>query len=200
MLETVLRAGDPVEKVDAYRTILERNGLSLTSASHMRQLIPILAKRLKEQDKASVASKFCSIVFDGTDHFGELLLVFARIWDGDDWEQLLIRLRHSEHALDTRSLAFLLDRACICVGIDPAYVLGFVKDSVAVNFSAIAKLQSEQNYKSALSLPCWPHIISRLGKKLKLLIAISFIKTWSSYFKKSLKVNRHTFIPLLYFY
>lgn len=154
----------------------------------MRQLIPVLAKRLREQDKSALESKFVSILFDGTDHFGELLLIFARIWDGNDWNQFLIRLRHSEHAVDTRSLAFLLDRACLAVGLASTRVLGFIKDSVAVNASAVSKLQNEQNYTSALSLPCFSHIISRIGKKLKLNLALDFIKTWSSYFVKSLKV------------
>jgi hypothetical protein len=188
VLETTMKAGDAVEKIDSYRELFERNGFALTASSHMRQLIPVLAKRFKDNDALAVEGKIVSVIFDGTDHFGELLIVFIRYWTGSEWKQRLVRLRHSEHPLDTRSLAFILDRACLGVKIENSNVLGFIKDSVAVNFSAVSKLIADSNYTMAENLPCWSHILNRIGKKFNLPLALTFIKSWSSFFAKSLKV------------
>jgi hypothetical protein len=188
VLETVLSAGDAVEKIDNYKPLFERNGFSLTPASHMRQLIPVLARRHLEAFSLEVKGKFVSVIFDGTDHFGELLLVYVRFWNGEEWIQRLIKLRHSEHPLDNRSLAFILDRACIAVGINPNHVLGFIKDSVALNGLAVTKLRAEADYIFALSVPCFSHIIAREGKRFKLELALGLIKTWSNFFSVSLKV------------
>lgn len=187
VLETILKAGDPVERVDVYRALLERNGFSLTSAPHMRQLLPILSKKTKVDYTSELQSKFVSIIFDGTDHFGELLLIFVRFWNGNKWMHRIIRLRHSDHPLDNRALSFILDRACLGVGLVPGNVLGFIKDSVSVNSLAVTNLGAAQ-YTNALNMPCFSHIFNRIGKRMRLDLANNFIKTWSSYFAVSLKV------------
>ena len=197
VLETVLGAGDAVEKIDSYKSLFERNGLALTSASHMRQLIPVLAKKYNEYYSLEIKGKFVSIIFDATDHFGELLLMYVRFWNDNSWIQRLVKLRHSEHPLDNRSLAFILDRACIAVGIQPTSVLGFVKDTAAVNGLAVTKLRTEVHYSLALSMPCFPHGFARLGKRFKLELAMRLIKCWSNFFAVSLKVLFSLFVLFL---
>jgi hypothetical protein len=187
VLQTVLAAGDAIEKIDRYRPLFERCGYSLTAASHMRQLVPVLAKKLLDEDKVAVESKLVSVIFDGTSHFGELEIVIIRYWDGDIFRQRLIRLRHSDHPLDRNTLALLLDRAILKLGVDPKNVVAFIKDTASVNFAAVGKLHDEVSYENALNMPCFSHIINRIGAKIKLELARSFISAWSSYFSKSIK-------------
>jgi len=187
VLATVLGVGDPVERIDAYRPFFERSGLSLTTASHMRQLIPVLARRQQEQDSSLVKGKAVAVIFDGTSHFGELLLVLVRYFDGRDFHQRLIRLRHSDAPLDQNTLSFILDRALHRAGINSSDVVAFLKDTASVNFAAVNMLKS-LNYSRALNMPCFSHTFNRVGKKLKLDIARAFIATWSSFFSKSMKV------------
>jgi hypothetical protein len=198
VLETVLRAGDSVEKVDVYRPLFERGGFALTTSGHMRQLIPTLAHRYAEADKESIHGPFplVSIIFDGTSHFGELLLVFVRLWTGRNYEQLLLRLRHSDIPLDKNILAFQLLKVMERYRIEGKNIVAFVKDSAAVNYAAVEFLKSNPDHglRGALNLPCWSHIFDRIGKRLnrvkdKSPLALPFIATWSSYFKKSYKVD-----------
>jgi hypothetical protein len=200
VLETTLRAGDPVERIDVYRPLLERGGQALTAASHMRQLIPLLALRYQTSETSRVKARHCSVIFDGTDHFGELLLVYVRIWEDEKWTDVLVRLRHSDAPLDNRSLQFILDRALHRVGIAPIQVLAFVKDTVAVNFLAVGNLIASSGYTLAKNLPCWSHNFARIGKQFKFEYAMKFIKLWSSYFSMTLRfASCSSWIPLPFF-
>ncbi len=187
VLETVLKAGDPIARVDAYRRLFERGGYSLTDSSHMRQLVPVLARRYLSGDKAAVASRLLVVLFDGTSHFGELLLVFVRFWDGNNFQQRLIRLRHSEIPLDQNILGALLLLVLQKLDINGSQVLAFVKDTASVNFAAVNALKAN-GLGLALNLPCWSHNFDRVGRRLKLDLAKQFISHWSQYFSKSYKV------------
>lgn len=191
VLHTVLAAGDPVERIDSYRALFERAGFSLTASSHMRQLLPLIALRQHEMDVTAVKGKRVSVIFDGTSHFGELLLIFVRYDNGEAFKQRLIRLRHSDSPLDTTTLSFILDRALHGAGIEGSSVVAFCKDTAAVNFSAVSALQSNAalTYGRALNFPCFSHTFNRIGKKLNLELAQGFIAAWSSYFSKTMKVS-----------
>jgi hypothetical protein len=190
VLEAVFAAGDPVERVDAYRHLFERGGFSLTSASHMRQLIPLLARRQLEIDTVELKDKFVSVIFDGTSHFGELLLIIVRYFKDSKFRQRLIKLRHSDSPLDKTLLAFIVDRALLRVGLSGSVVLSFIKDTASVNFAAVELLKRTPGmaYGHSLNMPCFSHGFDRIGRKLKLELAKSFIAAWSSYFSKSMKV------------
>jgi hypothetical protein len=190
VLETVLKAGHSITAVDHYRELFESGGFALTDSSHMRQYVPLLRKHCLLKDQSFVKDKLVSLIFDGTSHFGELLLVIARCWSGTSFEQRLIRLRHSDVPLDASILGSVLLRALNTLQIDGASVVAFIKDGASVNLKAVEDLKAvaDHHLGKALNVTCWSHIFNRVGKRLKLEIAFSFIKTWSSLFAKSMKV------------
>jgi hypothetical protein len=193
VLKRVLQAGDPVTRVDDYRDLFEEGGYALTTSSHMRQLIPLLHQRLLEQDAVILKDKLVTIIFDGTSYMGELLLVIVRYYHDGQFHQRLIRLRHSDVPLNAVSLAFVLHEALTRLGLAGKNVIAFIKDAAEVNFAAVTALKDHPDYGMgrALSLFCYSHMFNRVGKKLQsdFKAADAFIKVWSSYFKKSMKVR-----------
>lgn len=191
VVERILAAGDPLSRADAYRDLFEAGGLALTASSHLRQLIPVLHILQRERDSQLLKGKPVSIIFDGTSHLGELLLVLVRYYDDGCFKQRLIKLRHSDVPLDAVTLAFILRDSMNAVGILGENIVAFLKDAVEVNFAGVEslKLYRDAGVDRALSFFCFSHMFNRVGKKLQgaLPLADAFIKTWSSFFKKTMK-------------
>lgn len=191
VLSWFMKAGIAVEKFDILRELLERGRYALTAASHMRLYIPTVARFFFEQTKADVAEvPFASALFDGTSHVGELFAVLLRYWSEKHSKhcQRLIRLRHLEAPMDSKSMAFVLKVALERIGVPHEVIIGFVKDSVSVNGAAVREL-SAMNTINAKSLPCWSHIFNRIGKKLGTPLALAFLKSFAKYMSKSMKVH-----------
>jgi hypothetical protein len=65
-LETFLLTGTPLNKIDAFRPLLEMYGFRLTSASHFWKYIPALLEKARREVIASISGKPHAIAFDGT--------------------------------------------------------------------------------------------------------------------------------------
>ena len=63
VVTAMLKAGVPVSKIDSFRDLLEEHGYSLSSSTHLRQLMPFILIALIKQE---INGKHLSIVFDGT--------------------------------------------------------------------------------------------------------------------------------------
>jgi hypothetical protein len=111
VLDTFLSAGCSLGKIDACRELLEHSGFALTDSSHMRQLIPVLMKNKLQTLTSMLEGRYVSIIFDGTPHVGELLMVFARFWMDGAFVQKLIIVRHHSYHPDNRTLAYTISRA-----------------------------------------------------------------------------------------
>ena len=79
-MTAMLRAGIPLQKADALREVFEENenGYSLTDSSHLRELIPFLLEQETAQLKKEINGKHLSIIFDGTTHVCEALVIIVR--------------------------------------------------------------------------------------------------------------------------
>lgn len=78
-LRTLLRAGIPLNKLDGpLRTALEHNNFSLTSASHMAELLPVVTKEEMSTLRGEVKDQLVSVIFDGTTDGAEVLGVVLR--------------------------------------------------------------------------------------------------------------------------
>ena len=85
VVTTMLKAGVRLSKVDKFRDILEENALALTTSSSLRQLLPFILQNELQNLKEEIKGKHVSILFDGTTHVCEALVVMSRYLDSD-WQ------------------------------------------------------------------------------------------------------------------
>jgi len=83
VVRTMLRAGVLLSKVDQFRD-LEEHAFALTSATNLRQLLPFLHREELNVLKREIANKSLSIIFDGTTHVCEAMVIVVR-YITDDW-------------------------------------------------------------------------------------------------------------------
>ena len=75
---------EPVSKLDCFRELLEENALALTSVPNMRQLLPFVLGQESDRVKAAISGRPISIIFDGTTHVCEALVIVVKYLI-DDW-------------------------------------------------------------------------------------------------------------------
>ena len=68
VLETFLKAGVPLQKIDAFGDVLESHGFSLSDSCNLRKVIPFILESEISQFKESIARKQVSVTFDGTSY------------------------------------------------------------------------------------------------------------------------------------
>ncbi len=84
VLTAFMSAGIPISKLDCFRDLLTEDAFSLTSSQHLRELIPIVHMEQKDKIKESISGRQISIIFDGTTHVAEAMVVVVR--SNDEWE------------------------------------------------------------------------------------------------------------------
>ena len=106
-VESFLRAGIPLAKLDVLRPLLERHGERLTSRSHMSEFIPAVLEKEKNILMEELKDvKETSVIFDGTARLGEALVTIIRyIQENFVPTQRLIRLEILAKALKGEELA-----------------------------------------------------------------------------------------------
>lgn len=134
VLELFLSTSTPINRIDGFRHLLERDRYRLTAADHMRNYIPDLRARFLSSLCADLSGvRGVSLIFDGTSHLGELFVVNVRFWSdfANCFKQKLLRLRHSEFALNTETMAAILLNALERSKISVDNVIGAIHDSAA---------------------------------------------------------------------
>ena len=89
-----LKNGVPLSKIDGFRQYLEENGgFSLSGSQHLRELIPPILSEERKRIGQLIAKKHVSLIFDGTTHVAEALVVLLRFVDAE-WniKQFVVRL------------------------------------------------------------------------------------------------------------
>lgn len=81
VVQTLLKAGIPLGKADCLRELLEENSTALTSASNLHQLLPFILHEQMEKLKNEVRGLPISIIFDGTTHVCEAMVIVLRFVD-----------------------------------------------------------------------------------------------------------------------
>ena len=90
-VEAFLATGTPVDRIDVFRPLLERSGLSLMDSSHLRSTyIPQIEKMEIDRLKAECSGQFIASPYDGTTRLGEMIAQTGR-WCTSDF-QLCTRL------------------------------------------------------------------------------------------------------------
>ena len=80
MVRAFLKSGTPLSRLEYFRELFEETGFSITSSSHMRQLIPFILEENSTISK-ELMGKDVSIIFDGATRDGEVLVLLLRFVD-----------------------------------------------------------------------------------------------------------------------
>ena len=98
VVQTLLREGIPLAKVEGMRSLLERDSYRLTSRSHLAELIPFILSEERHRIKKEIRDCDIGVIFDGTTRLGEAIAIVVRYVH--DWtpHQLLVRLEVLERA------------------------------------------------------------------------------------------------------
>ena len=70
-----MKAGIPLTKVDCLRDLLEENAYRLSNSQNLRQLIPFIQQQEQIAIKREIEGKSMSVIFDGTTHVCEAMVV-----------------------------------------------------------------------------------------------------------------------------
>ena len=108
VVTSLLKAGVPLVKLDDLRDLFEENGHSLTSSTHLRQILPFILHEEMLRIKKEISGKPVSIIFDGTTHVTEAFAVVIRFWDGWNVKQRLCGLKFMVKSLCGEEVACIL--------------------------------------------------------------------------------------------
>lgn len=82
VVESFLKAGIPLAKVDSMRELLEESSLRLTHSSHLSDYIPVVHKRENLEIREKIQGEDVAVTFDGTTRLGEALAIVIRFCKG----------------------------------------------------------------------------------------------------------------------
>ena len=77
-LTAFFKTGFPLSKIDGFRDLLEEYVYSLSDSSNLRKLIPFILETEINWLKEFICGKYVSIIFDGTTHVFEALVIVLR--------------------------------------------------------------------------------------------------------------------------
>ena len=83
VVTALLKAGIPLNKLDSLRDILEERSFALSDSANLRQFVPFILENEINRLKEEISGKHVGIVFDGTTHVNEALVVVLRLVNQD---------------------------------------------------------------------------------------------------------------------
>jgi hypothetical protein len=182
---TLLTAGIPVEKVACgpFRRMLERagpriEGGSLSSPSHLLELIPVCRELELRRLKAEMKGKHYTLVDDGTTRVCEVYCAVGRFWADRRVQQRVVGLRLLKHALTGPENAGFLYDVNAQFGGNWDNFLAKGSDKAAPNIAAfdIVKARAPNSFH----IPCLSHTLSGSGEKHQLVLVAALVKALSS--------------------
>ena len=138
VVESFLKAGVPLSKIDHLRLLLESNYCRMTYSTHMAHLVPLLLQNEQSTIKKEIAAHL-TVIVDGTSRLGEALAVVLRYVDGDfNIHQRLVRFSVLSKSLAGTELAReLITVLSTQLQASSHTVLALVPDCAAVNGVAV---------------------------------------------------------------
>ncbi len=189
VLTAMLKSGTAISKIDHFRELLEENALALTSTPNMRQLLPFVLGRESDRVKAAIRGRPISIIFDGTTHVCEALVIVVRYLT-DEWviKQDVCRLMLLAKSMTGEEVARQII-SCISteMGISSDLVIGAMHDRASVN--QVAMRTAKVIYQNILDIGCFSHTLDRVGENMKTPILDEFSKAWIGMFTRSPKTR-----------
>ena len=188
VLTSLLKSGIPLNKADDLRELLEENGYSLSSSTHLRQMVPFVLHEEVQAIQREMSGRPVSIIFDGTTHVAEAFVVVLRFVE--DW---CVKQRVSKLLLLVKSLTgkhvarLLVESLSTELGIASHLVIAAMHDRASVN--AVAMHTVSVLYNRMFDFGCLSHTIDHVGEHLSLPVLNDFIKGWIGIFSHSPKMR-----------
>ena len=188
VVKALLRAGIPIQKADALRELLEETGYSLSDSSHLRELVPFILEQETHRLKEEVRGKHLSIIFDGTTHVCEALVVIIRYMEKWVIKQQVCRLMLLAKALTGEEVARqLITVISTELSVTPDLVVAAMRDRASVNSVAIRTVSVI--YNNMLDIGCISHTLDHVGEKLHTPVLDEFMTNLISLFSRSPKAR-----------
>lgn len=177
VVRALLTAGIPLAGAQGLAPLLNKyTSFRVPSDSNMRNWIPVVHKAEVCEMGKEVEKEALCIAFDGTTRLGEMIAVSAR-WCDSDFD-----LRHRAmciHTLAKSPKAVALANhlsGCISKRASDANIMGFVRDSVSVNGSALEKVKG--SYITACDILCFSHTLNNTGDHMSFPRVSHFMGAW----------------------
>ena len=134
VVQTFLRAGVPIAKLDIFRPLLEENAFRLTGTRYMLDLVPFILNEEKARIRKEIEGKFIAVIFDGTSRLGEVLAVVLRFISEWTIHQCLVRLEFLVKSMNGEEITCeLINILSVTLGIQSHLVLAAMRDRTSVN-------------------------------------------------------------------
>jgi hypothetical protein len=185
VVQTLLKAGIPLAKADCLRELLEEDSTTLTSASNL-----ILHQEMVKL-KSEVQGRPISIIFDGTTHVCEAMVIVLCFIDAQ-WSiqqrvgtcslKLLAKSMSGEEV--AQQIVSVISQE---LGIPSSSVIAASRDRASVNDVAMRTVKVI--YSSVLDIGCFSHTLDHVGERLRTPQLDTFFKAWVSLFAHSSKAR-----------
>ena len=183
LVETLLKAGIPLLKVDSLRPFLEKYGHRLTSRNHLTEFIPMIRQKEIDFVKSEIATNSAfSVIFDGNTRLGEALAIIVRFIDKDcNIQQRLLKLEILAKNMNADELAQRLIQ-CLAVeyGMQPNHLLAAMRDGASVYEAGLRQVMF--SFPNILSVICYSHTIDIVGKHFEFSVLDTFSRCWNTLF------------------
>ena len=189
VVRSFMKAGIALEKVDCFRGFLEGNAYRLTGSQHLRELIPFIHHQEVTKVKNDINGKCVSVIFDGTTHVCEAMVIVIRFID-DEWciQQRVARLMLLAKSMVGEEVARQL---IVCLstelGITSNDLIASMHDRASVNNVAVQTLKIV--FPLMFDIGCFSHTLDHVGEKLKTPILDKFVSGWINIFSRSPKTK-----------
>lgn len=186
VVTAMLKAGVPLSKFDRFRDLLEDHGYSLSSSTHLRQLVPFILHEEIASIKQEIAGKHLSIVFDGTTHVCKAMVIVLR-YVTSDWQ-----IKQKIGSLAGWKLGMLMLLANSMTGEEVAQqittilstemgfpchlVVAAMRDQACV--SRVAMRTVSILYNEIMDIGFFSHTLDLVGNHMKTPILDNFVKSW----------------------
>lgn len=189
VVTAMLKAGIPLSKVNVLRDLLEEYGLSLTSSSNLADLLPFILQSELDHIKKEINGRYVSVIFDGTTHVCEAMVVVLRFLDDDmNIQQRVTRLMLLAKSLTGQEVARqLISSISTELGIGGNLVIAMIHDRASVN--SVAMRTVSVLYTDFIDVGCLSHTIDLVGKNMKTPFLDKFFKSWVQLFSHSPKAR-----------
>lgn len=188
VVQTFMRAGVPLNKLNIFRSLLEENGFRLCDTRHLLDLVPFILSEERKRVKAEIDGKSLAVTFDGTTRLGEVMAIVVRFIS--DWkiQQRLIRLRFLMKSMTGEEVAReLISALSTELGVQSDFVKAVMRDRASVNNVATRTLQVV--YLHFVDIGCFSHTLNSVGEKMKTPLLSSFVSLWIALFSHSPKAK-----------
>lgn len=189
MVCAFLKSGTPLSRLEYFREFFEEAGFSLTSNSHMRQLVPFILEEENSTISKELVGKDVSIIFDGTTRDGKALVLLLRF--ADEWESKvrLVRFQLVKSSVCGDELArIMIEVLHRKLGVLQGQLLAAMRDRASVNTCALRTVSVL--YPDMLDVDYISHFLDQVGVKCKTPALTPFMSTWNIIFTTSMKARR----------